>query len=307
MEKINKYITKWDNIIKEAYNALESNDFSTYEALMESAHETYENYKRDRSLVYECTNFGLANYIFEDALPQLFKNNKVAVKEFMTLVKEDKNLKTQLKFYTAMKNYNDSLDAEKYLTEMVELTSSDINPKTLQESNDKINDLIKKHEIKPNTRVSDEIVGLYESCDYLLKNKRKLTNLSQVNEAFNNVVSYMKKNPSTKINETKNNFNSLVEEFEKKYGNMLSEAERDFVKEITMSKEADRNNKKEKLFNNLKTECLNIIDKLIKESNQDDANGLEAIKEQITSKSFCHETLVQDVAKLLEIRDILLN
>ena len=307
MEKTNKYITRWDKIINEAYNALESNDFSAYDTLMERAHETYENYKKDRSLVYECTNFGLANYVFEEALPQLFKNNKSAVKEYMSLVKEDKNLKTQLKFYTAMRNYNNTLDADKYLTEMIELTANEVNPKTLQESNNKIANLIKKHEIKPNERLSDDMVGLYESCDYLFKNKRKLTNLSQVNEAFNTVVSYMKQHPSTKMNESKNNFNALIEEFEKKYGNMLSEAERDFVKEITQAKENDRNNKKEKLFNNLKTECLSIIDKLLSESNADDVDGLNAIKEQINAKNFCHETLVQDVAKLLEIRDILIN
>lgn len=307
MDKKNKYLVKWNNYMTEASKALEANDFLSYESLMENANSAYKDYKRDRSLVYECSNFGLANYIFEDALPTLFKTNTNAVKEFISLVKEDKNLGTQVRFYRAMKNYNTSLNASEYLTEMVELAKKNINPKTLQESINKASALIKKYEIKPNERISDEVMGLYESCDYLFKNNRKLTNLSNVNEAFNNVVAYMKNNASEKLNESKKSFNSLIEEFEKKYSNMLTEAEQEFVREITKAKEGDRNNKKSKLFEKLKSDCLTIIEKLLKESSADEAVGLNAIKEQIESKTFSHETLVQDVAKLLEIRDILVN
>lgn len=303
----NKHIIRWNKIISEASNALENNDFLLYESLMENVNEAYKSYKKDRSLVYECSNFGLANYIFEDALPTLFKSNKNAIKEFISLVKEDKNLATQVRFYQALKKYNNSLDAKDYLNEMIELTTQNINPRTLNESMKKVSNIMKKHEIKPNERLSDELVGLFESCDYLFKNKKKLTNLSNVNEAFNNVVSYMQSHSENKVNESKESFNTLIDEFEKKYGNMLSEAERDFVKEITQAKENDKNNKKEKLFNKLKNECLSLIDKLLSESNDDDTSGLNAIKEQITSKDFCHETLVQDMAKLLEIRDILIN
>lgn len=303
----NKHIIRWNKIISEASNALENNDFLLYESLMENVNEAYKSYKKDRSLVYECSNFGLANYIFEDALPTLFKSNKNAVKEFISLVKEDKNLATQVRFYQALKKYNSSLDAKDYLNEMIELTTQNINPRTLNESMKKVSNIMKKHEIKPNERLSNELVGLFESCDYLFKNKKKLTNLSNVNEAFNNVVSYMQSHSENKVNESKESFNTLIDEFEKKYGNMLSEAERDFVKEITQAKENDKNNKKEKLFNKLKNECLSLIDKLLSESNDDDTSGLNAIKEQITSKDFCHETLVQDMAKLLEIRDILIN
>lgn len=303
----NKHIIRWNKIISEASNALENNDFLLYESLMENVDEAYKSYKKDRSLVYECSNFGLANYIFEDALPTLFKSNKNAVKEFISLVKEDKNLATQVRFYQALKKYNSSLDAKDYLNEMIELTTQNINPRTLNESMKKVSNIMKKHEIKPNERLSNELVGLFESCDYLFKNKKKLTNLSNVNEAFNNVVSYMQSHSENKVNESKESFNTLIDEFEKKYGNMLSEAERDFVKEITQAKENDKNNKKEKLFNKLKNECLSLIDKLLSESNDDDTSGLNAIKEQITSKDFCHETLVQDMAKLLEIRDILIN
>jgi hypothetical protein len=61
------------------------------------------------------------------------------------------------------------------------------------------------------------------------------------------------------------------------------------------------------MFNKLKTECLTLIDKLMVESSEDEKSGLDTIKNQIVDKNFCNETLVQDIAKLLEIRDILIN
>jgi hypothetical protein len=72
-------------------------------------------------------------------------------------------------------------------------------------------------------------------------------------------------------------------------------------------KQGEKNEKKEKLFNRFKNECLNTIDKLISESNNEEKEGLLAIKEQIEDKTYCAETLVKDMAKLLEIRDILMS
>ena len=72
-------------------------------------------------------------------------------------------------------------------------------------------------------------------------------------------------------------------------------------------KKNDNNEKKEKLFNRFKNECLNTINKLISESEGEEKEGLLAIKEQIVDKEYCAETLVKDMAKLLEIRDILMS
>ena len=63
--------------------------------------------------------------------------------------------------------------------------------------------------------------------------------------------------------------------------------------------------KKENLFNKFKNECINTIETLLETAENDDKEGLEAIKEQLKSMVFSENTLVKDVAKLLEIRDIL--
>ena len=119
--------------------------------------------------------------------------------------------------------------------------------------------------------------------------------------SFDNVVEYTKKNYNS-LNESKGDTLNKINEFNEKYGNILTESEKTFVKEMFSSK----SEKKEKLFNNLKNECLMQINKLISEANnENDIIGLNELKEQINTKYFNETTLVQDVAKLLEINVVL--
>lgn len=306
MNENNKYILQWRELVLKAAKALENKDFDLYDTLMNEANIAYDEYKRDSALTYECTNFGMANYIFEDALPKLFKSNKKAVKDFITTIKEDKNLLYQFQFYKALEKYNKNIDSNNYINEALEIVKNNINQKTLNESNGKLAKLITKYGIKPSETIPNESMELFESCDFLFKNKKRLTNLTTVNENINRVVNFTEKNYNS-INENKTNIYKLIEDFDKKYDSLLNEEEKSFVKEIMDFKKEDKDNKKEKLFNKFKNECLNTINKLISESSEDEKEGLYAIKEQIESKEYCAETLVKDMAKLLEIRDILMS
>lgn len=306
MDETNKYILNWRNIVLKAAEALNKKDFELYEMLMQKANDSYEEYKRDSALTYECKNFGMSNFIFEDALPKLFKTNKKAVKEFITTIKEDKNLLYQFQFYKALEKYNKQVKSSDYINEALNIVYDNIDIKNINESNKKLSDIIKKYNIKPNDFISEENLKLFESCDFLFKNKKKLTNLNYINENLNNVASYTEKNYNF-ISEEKNNVFEDITKFDEKYNKLLNEEEKDFVKEIMSFKNNDNDKKKEILFNKFKNECLNIINNLISESNDEDKYGLLEIKEQINNKQFCIDTLVKDMAKLLEIRDVLLN
>lgn len=310
MNENNKYILQWRELVLKAAKALEDKNFDLYDTLMREANVAYDEYKKDSALTYEfneCTNFGVANYIFESALPKLFKSNKKAVKEFITTIKEDKNLLYQFQFYKALEKYNKNIDSKDYINEALEIVKNNINQKTINESNGKLAKIISSYNIKPLQRISDEDMELYESCDFLFKNTKRLTNLTTINENINKVVNYTEKYYDFTNEDDGKKLFSMVENFEKKYNSLLTEEEKDFVKEIMDFKKEDRDNKKEKLFNRFKNECLNTINKLIAESSDDDKDGLLAIKEQIEEKQYCAETLVKDMAKLLEIRDILMS
>ena len=306
-ESNNKYILQWRELVLKAAKALEEKNFDLYDTLMREANIAYDEYKRDSALTYECTNFGMANYIFEDALPTLFKSNPKAVKEFISTIKEDKNLLYQFQFYKALEKYNKGISSKDYVTEALEIVKNNINKKTISESNGKLAKIISAYNIKPAQTIPSENLGLYESCDFLFKREKVLTNLREINENINTVVNFTEKYYDfTNEGDTKNFF-SMVENFEKKYNSLLTEEEKDFVKEIMDFKKEDKDNKKEKLFNKFKNECLETINKLLSESSDEDKEGLLAIKEQILDKQYCAETLVKDMAKLLEIRDILMS
>ena len=138
MNKENKYILEWRNNILEAAKALNENNFSMYDKLMNEVSNNYNSYKRDVALTYECTNFGMCNYIFEDALPSLFKNKSNAVKEFITTIKEDKNLLSQFQFYKSLEKNNDKVNTNEYITESFNMACENIDMKTLKESNNKL-------------------------------------------------------------------------------------------------------------------------------------------------------------------------
>ena len=304
MENTNKYILQWRDLMLNAAKALESKNFEEYEILISQADQAYELYKQDSALTYECTNFGMANHIIENALPFLFKKNAKAVKEIMNLIKEDKNLHTQFKFFNALSKCKNSLDITSFIKESLELMKKDLNLKTLNESNKKLAKLIVKYNIKPSNVLTENEMKFYESCDFLFKHKRNLTNLVEINENLNIVSDYTKQNLITETKDTKNLF-SLIENFEKKYNNLLTEEEKSFVKEIMDWKKPDALKRKEKLFKSIKEDCLTIISQLSENATDEEIEGLNAIKEQLNAKTFCEETLVADMARLLEIRDVL--
>ncbi len=302
-DSLNKYILEWKDAFDKALTAMENKDFELYDKLMEKANIAYENYKEDSRMTYECKNFGISNYIFESILPSLFMTNKKAVKEFINTIKEDKNLLTQFQFYKTLEKYSNELDSNSYINESLSFVHDNINLKTIKESNLKLGSIISKYGIKPTELISEDKIKFFEDCDFLFKNKKKLTNLSEVNLRIKNISESIKNNVS--INESKKDCMKLIEDFERKYNSLLNEDEKSFVKEIMDAKSGSNETKKANLFNKFKNECISIIDSMIKESSEDDKDGLNAIKSQITEKTYCSENLVSDIAKFLEIRDIL--
>lgn len=303
----NKYINKWSNIINEAKKSLENYDFVSYNRLMEEAKNVVLNFDRDCQLTYECKNFGITNYIFEDALPSLFKSNKSAVKDFVKTIKEDKNLSTQFNFYKALGRNTKSENAKEYINESLSLAMENINQKTINESNKKLAKILMKYNIKPNDFISEENIKLFEACDYVLTHKKRLSNLNEHNENLNVILEHCMANVTNKVNENKMNLDSLVEDFNRKYSSLLNEEEKSFVKELMDFKSPHNEMKKESIFSKFKNECIAEVNKLIESANDEEREGLNAIKNQITDKSYDSNTVVTDLAKLLEIRDILMS
>jgi uncharacterized coiled-coil DUF342 family protein len=78
-----------------------------------------------------------------------------------------------------------------------------------------------------------------------------------------------------------------------------------FVQEITDFRSPIAEKRKEKLFNKFKNDCITKINEML---NEDSENAeLKELNDQINEMTFNKDSIVKDIAKLLEIRDILME
>ena len=272
-------------------------------AKIDSIYMKFRNEQVEKKMYNESTNFGIANHIFDQKMPELFKKNRKAMKEFVQTVRSDKNLVAEAMFYKAMRDYDGSVESDKYVNECLDLATRRIDFNTVNESNRKIADVMKKYGIMSDGLISEERKQMYECCDYLLTNKKKLSNVVQMNERTKMVKNFLNENKNQKHDEKQPDVDRQLSEFEQKYGNTLSEYEHSIVRDIT--NESTSNGRKRELFNMFKEETLDKINAVMTESDNDEKEKLRIVKEEIENIAFSANTLKKDIVKLIEVKEIM--
>jgi hypothetical protein len=257
----------------------------------------------------DTTNFGVLNHIFENELPTLIKTNKKAVKDVINTIREDKNLKSQFDFYNVIKEQYNSKHAEIVTPEVVlakltEIVGENIDLKTIKASNKKLKDVMVENNIIPSDFVDEESKKLYESGNVILTTKKTTNNMIPLVESFDTVCKWMDAHKDDKKAEGKTP-DELIREFEDKLRTNLTESEISFVQQITDFRSPIAEQRKEKLFNKFKNECLDKINDMLKEDSEN--VELQSLGKQLDEMKFSKESIVKDIAKLLEIRDILMD
>ena len=307
-KEYNKEFSNYINIMSEA---LKREDFKAYEYTKSMLDECIEECKEDKALMNEMktSNFGVLNHIFESQLPTLLKVNKKAVRDVVKAIREDVNLRSEFNFYNVIKNqYNSDLSskigAEVMLNEIADVIINNINQDTVIDSNKKLRKIMEDNNVTPIDYIDDDSRKLYESGHILLTNKKKASNMIALMESQKSVCEYMENHKV--INDAKKkDVGSLIEEFENKLKTNLNESEMSFVKQITDFKSPIAEQRKEKLFNKFKNECVEKLNKMLKEDKNNES--LKSLSKQIGEMKYNNESIVGDIAKLLEIRDILSN
>lgn len=308
MEDYNKYILEWKKWVLKENEALQAGNADEAEKYHQLADDAYKNYREDTRMHYEFESktFGELKTIFENNLVTLFKNKSNIIKEYTNLIKGDKNLTAEHHFFTALQNIQEGSDVKTYINEALELVGNRINYNTINESNKKVNSLLNKYRNELIQDVDEDVIKLAESCNYVLTHKKKISNLNEMNNHLSVIATYATSHLKNPVNESVNT-NKLIEDFERKVDSLLNEEEKSFVQEIMNAKKSSDNAKQKKLFEKFKGDCLNQINKMLSESNDAEKEQLLNIKEQLLNKEFCVETLVKDMAKLLEMRDVLMS
>ena len=301
-KKYSKEFSHYASVIAEA---LSKGDLSTYRAADALLKESVSAYEMEKKLEaqLDTRNFGVLNHIFEQELPRLFKTNKKAVRAVVKLIKEDKNLLNQFNFYKALKEYNSSsVDSEVYLKRLVEEFDNKINHENLccAISNEKLRDTLIENNVFPSDFIDEKDMRLYEDVETLTCSKVLLSNTLVILEAEKRVANIL--NENKKVEDAKPKVDA-IREFEENMKDTLTESEIDLVKTITSAREPIAEAKREKLFNSYRDECIKKVDEMIASEPYNDE--LKGLKQQIESKSYNKETIVEDMAKLLAIRDVL--
>ena len=309
--KKNKYQKEFSNYIEIMNEALKRNDFKAYNVAKSMLEETIEDSKQEEALLAEMNtnNFGILNHIFEQQLPTLIKSNKKAVRDVIKTIKEDKNLLGQFNFYNVVKNqYKGNtanlVEAKEALEKLAEISVKGIDQKTVKESNKRLRKVMLENNVVPTEFIDEENKQLYESGHVILTRKKTTANMIPLIESYHNVCKYMENHKNDALKESKNP-DELIREFEEKLKNNLNESEISFVQQITDFRTPIAEQRKEKLFNKFKNECLEKINAMLKEDAEN--SSLIDLSKQINEMAFDKNNIVKDIAKLLEIRDILMD
>lgn len=304
MDEKQQYFELWQTAVVKAAEALKIGNLEEAEKYHQAMEDAYERYKEAADFEDSTldSKFATLNTTFESVMPKLMIKNKKAVKECINLIKEDKNLMAQFKFCNALKKFNCDTDAKDYINESLNLVSKDINIKTLKESNQKLAKLLIKYSIKPSNDINESDLKFAKNCDYLLSHKKTLNNLTEFTNNLKEASDYIVEN--RKNNKEKIDILSMAEQVEKKL-NSLNEAEQALVKDIMVAKTGVAESRRQNLFNKIKNECIEKINKMIDENTGSEKERLLNLKETILLKEYDKDKVVEDIAKLLEVGAVL--
>lgn len=304
MNEKQQYFELWQTAVAKAAEALKIGNLEEAEKYHQAMEDAYERYKEAADFEDSTldSKFATLNTTFESVMPKLMIKNKKAVKECINLIKEDKNLMAQFKFCNALKKFNCDTDAKDYINESLNLVSKDINIKTLKESNQKLAKLLIKYSIKPSNDINESDLKFAKNCDYLLSHKKTLNNLTEFTNNLKEASDYIVEN--RKNNKEKIDILSMAEQVEKKL-NSLNEAEQALVKDIMVAKTGVAESRRQNLFNKIKNECIEKINKMIDENTGSEKERLLNLKETILLKEYDKDKVVEDIAKLLEVGAVL--
>lgn len=254
-------------------------------------------------------NFGnikdtFKNIIIESVIKKDESGKKLFTK-FIKTLKENKSLKDQYLIYKNLqtKSFDDRFVAKEYIKENINLLKN-INKKELNEVS---NNLLTLLEGKTIIKENEEF---YSYVTFLTNTKKTPSNIDKINETYEKLVDYM---VSNKVEETENNVSVeippsvltklMVNKFNEKYSD-LNESDKHFVRSIL------NGNKKEKegVFNNLKKECIEIIDNRLTETTDLDLKDkLLKVKDRLLNTNFDKNNFSDEIIKIYNLKETINN
>lgn len=256
-------------------------------------------------------DFGYIKECFETLSPKLFetKEGKGLIKKYIDFVKSNKNVSSLHSIYEAIRKSNKNTDAD-FLIESITKQDWGIDKKTLASDVENLGKILAEAYIYLGNEVDEmlpkENAELSKAVYFISENKPSKKNLYE----YSTAVKVIKENISNSESNEKlfesNDLDGMAEkmlnEFNEKYSSELNDEEKEALKELSLSEN------REEVFNKYKESCRTKIEEArnIFLSNGDKSSGerLSKVLEQINSKSYCKETVGDDVCNLIGLSNI---
>lgn len=151
--------------------------------------------------------------------------------------------------------------------------------------------------------INETKTRINESIDYLMSNKRDISNIREWTENLSSVVRYMEGNKTLKeekstianddVQKMLNDLNDVIKESssEKWENDLLSD-----LSDAVLNGKSD-----EQMFEEHKEKCIEAINGAVNESSAENTSRLSMMRESIMGKAYNAETFADDIFKFSEI------
>ena len=256
-------------------------------------------------------NFGYIKECFEALSPKLFetKVGKKIINNYINFVKSNKNVSSLHSIYENIRKSNKNTDVD-FLIESITKQDWGINKDTLPSDVEKLGKILAEAYIvlgeEADKMLPKENEEFSKAICYIAENKPSKKNLYEYSTAVKIIKENVSKIESDEKLFESGNLDSIAEkmlnEFNEKYSSELTEEEKTALKELSLSEN------REEIFNKYKESCRNKIEEarniFISNGDKSSSDRLSRVLEQINTKSYCKETVGDDVCNLIGLSNI---
>lgn len=244
------------------------------------------------------------NRLYLESFSTKNNNKKKIFEYYINKLKESKVLREEFECYNAIQNshFENELDSQLFIEENINIIKS-LDKNEL----DKVHSDLIKNIIENEYPLVDSENEIIMSFENILNLEKKYKNLNKITESIITLRKILVKEGSKKTNEeemialpTNVLSNLLVNKFNSKYSE-LDESTRNIIKVTLNGSEEDRLN----LFNSTLKECVEMVNNKLKESINDLElkDKLLQTKERLLEMSFNKETYIENLTKLVELKN----
>jgi len=246
------------------------------------------------------------NNVLAEGISKKDAKSRSLFKKYLKTIKESEILRTQFLVYNNIETWvdDDVISSHLFISENLKLLEKFKKSDIIKE-NKKLLDLLGD---KP-TDTKYELSDLHESISNLVFFKRVPENVANITENIKKVTKHIINNNKKKVvNESFDLPNSVITnlmlgKFNEKYGS-LDEADR---KILSMLINSSLDEKKD-FYSTIASECIALIDSMLKESTEDTKGKLLQAKEKLTQTVELNEdNFTTKVYKLIELKNNLIN